>query len=881
MTRNVSGWLPNMIGPVEVHGDDGALPARPVLAFEGAYDDPDNDRTVIPGGTGSGGSGSNLGAALGVFKDVSAGTLRHRTIRVAGNLSGVEDPAGYSGEVHIRPVPPGHYNVRDYGTMVLDDSSSPARAANQAAVEAAIADMGPTIGSGAASYAGGVLTFPPGVYYFEDELVITRSCEIRGSSASSGMQWSQTVLCFPINKRGIVLEWVSDSADGGRADGSVLKNIAIVFGFWTPGTPTHYWARWDVSTAYAVGNVVIPAQWSKWGYAFECIDAGTSGTDDSFFPGRNMQEGIVNCRRDQKLTLMTNATPIECTSASGHGLTTGDKVIIEDALGNTAGNGTWTVTVTGADTFTLDTSVGNGVYTANSGTFGHIFDDGGCQWRLIHAHGIDIRATMCTVENVYIGGCAGNGINVTADVTRVGRGGANLFHINSPTIQECGGHGICVDGNDVNVSEIRSPNILDPGGFGMMLNPALGLYCVNPHTRDPQGGFAYWFDRCTVDAAYAEGGAGPIHPGNYAEVRTATAGSGPWDGFTDAARAVWTTGDTISLHDIRRPTVPNGYYYVALGSGTTDATTEPTWPTRAGSTVDDNGISWLRWGIYGDLTDALDIAWGSTSGATGVVRGGGQERNVTCSPSPVAGGYRVSTTLAPFGEGTGYVIQQYQSAGGAGGVDPNGCQVDLKWDVADSVWQWLVQDAYTPMFFGMYGTLIRPGLLGCPQGVGLGAGGLPTTNSYPKIASANRAPTGGEGPYLQGDFVLNNSPSAGGVFGWRCTVSGTPGTWEAEYVSTTPLSAGAQAISVLDIDWSLSGVYTKTLAAGGNTFTFSNATDGQTIIVILTGAASTVSWPSVKWSGGVAPTQTASGTDVYTFVKAGSTIYGSVVQAMA
>lgn len=104
-------------------------------------------------------------------------------------------------------------------------------------------------------------------------------------------------------------------------------------------------------------------------------------------------------------------------------------------------------------------------------------------------------------------------------------------------------------------------------------------------------------------------------------------------------------------------------------------------------------------------------------------------------------------------------------------------------------------------------------------------------------------------------------------------------------------SAGAQffrgvvnttaAVGALAIDWATANVFTKTLSAGGNTFTFSNAADGQVIIVVLTGAASTVTWPTVKWAGGVAPTQTASGIDVYTFVKAGSTIYGSVVQAMA
>jgi hypothetical protein len=96
-------------------------------------------------------------------------------------------------------------------------------------------------------------------------------------------------------------------------------------------------------------------------------------------------------------------------------------------------------------------------------------------------------------------------------------------------------------------------------------------------------------------------------------------------------------------------------------------------------------------------------------------------------------------------------------------------------------------------------------------------------------------------------------------------------------IATTP----ASAIAALNIDWSMSGVYTKTLAAGVNTFTFSNAASGMCIIVRLTGAVSTVAWPTVKWAGGAAPVQTASGTDIYTFVHDGTSIYGSVVQAMA
>lgn len=97
--------------------------------------------------------------------------------------------------------------------------------------------------------------------------------------------------------------------------------------------------------------------------------------------------------------------------------------------------------------------------------------------------------------------------------------------------------------------------------------------------------------------------------------------------------------------------------------------------------------------------------------------------------------------------------------------------------------------------------------------------------------------------------------------------------WQALNVATNAISASA-------IDWSLARTHSKTLGAN-TTFTFSNATDGQTIVVALTNTASnwTVTWPTVSWSGGSTPVQTVGAkTDVYTFAKIGSTIYGSAVQ---
>ncbi len=120
--------------------------------------------------------------------------------------------------------------------------------------------------------------------------------------------------------------------------------------------------------------------------------------------------------------------------------------------------------------------------------------------------------------------------------------------------------------------------------------------------------------------------------------------------------------------------------------------------------------------------------------------------------------------------------------------------------------------------------------------------------------------------------VAADETTEGSEFGWVSVIN--------DLVRNSGGLGPAETPSAYEIDWSASGVFSKTLGAGAQVFTFANEADGQTIIVIVTGAASTLTWPTVKWAGGVAPTQTASGTDVYTFVKAGSTIYGAVVQDM-
>lgn len=73
--------------------------------------------------------------------------------------------------------------------------------------------------------------------------------------------------------------------------------------------------------------------------------------------------GSLTNRDAGVVTGATNATPIVITSAS-HNLATGMRVTIATVGGNTSANGTFVITRVDANSFSLDSSVGNGAYTS-------------------------------------------------------------------------------------------------------------------------------------------------------------------------------------------------------------------------------------------------------------------------------------------------------------------------------------------------------------------------------------------------------------------------------------------------------------------------------------------------------------------------------------
>lgn len=104
-----------------------------------------------------------------------------------------------------------------------------------------------------------------------------------------------------------------------------------------------------------------------------------------------------------------------------------------------------------------------------------------------------------------------------------------------------------------------------------------------------------------------------------------------------------------------------------------------------------------------------------------------------------------------------------------------------------------------------------------------------------------------------------------------------------EQIQINHLLPVSSSITASNIDWSLSNGFYKTLSAN-TVFTFTNDQDCKTIVVAITNTAGnfTATWPvAIRWRFGIEPVLTTGvKTDVFTFVKINSIIWGSAVQDM-
>lgn len=83
--------------------------------------------------------------------------------------------------------------------------------------------------------------------------------------------------------------------------------------------------------------------------------------DANWYAGTTLNASVV-------VTSSTDANPIVVTTAAPHGYTTDDLVNVAGHATNTNANGTWVIEVTGASTFKLNGSAGNGAGAGAGGT---------------------------------------------------------------------------------------------------------------------------------------------------------------------------------------------------------------------------------------------------------------------------------------------------------------------------------------------------------------------------------------------------------------------------------------------------------------------------------------------------------------------------------
>lgn len=153
--------------------------------------------------------------------------------------------------------------------------------------------------------------------------------------------------------------------------------------------------------------------------------------------------------------------------------------------------------------------------------------------------------------------------------------------------------------------------------------------------------------------------------------------------------------------------------------------------------------------------------------------------------------------------------------------------------------------------------------------------------------SGNTGVSGSSG--TSGANGLSGSSGSSGSTGTSGSTgaSGTSGTsFTSPYSGNLNGTAGQSWMSsfgaTTSINWNNGNVQTRTLAAS-ETFTFANPQNGATYILVIKQAAAgnyTITWPTISWIGGAPPvmTATANKTDIYTFVYANSTYFGSYAQ---
>lgn len=128
--------------------------------------------------------------------------------------------------------------------------------------------------------------------------------------------------------------------------------------------------------------------------------------------------------------------------------------------------------------------------------------------------------------------------------------------------------------------------------------------------------------------------------------------------LTDGSATTWAAGTAYNVGDRVFPTTRNGYVYECTAAGTSDAATEPIWPTNIGDTVVDGTVTWQC------IATEADNSLGGVMSPTAIVSG--QLNNVfdDVQPSEATNGSTEYRAIDVYnsGDATATVVEIYMSA---------------------------------------------------------------------------------------------------------------------------------------------------------------------------------------------------------------------------
>lgn len=611
--------------------------------------------------------------------------------------------------------------------------------------------------------APGDLWIKEGNFYMSAELSVNKPIRIRG--AGGGTVFPKTNFIFAAGVgHGFALESYnsgSDADDGdSRSDGAELDGLGIWYRI--KGDRANH-ARWWQSTAKIAGDLIVPRNRVayKHGQAFLCITGGTTGTTEPSWPATYPFTGPI--------TGATNATPIKIAYGTSHNLSTGKQVTITGVGGNTAANGTWTITVTSSTEFTLDASVGNGAYTSGGTWRFADINDNGVIWRLFESHGIDMRSAFSKVRRCTVFGFPGNQINVNSNVFYTPARTANLIEIESCNLGKAGGSGLFMLGNDANACATYGVNsAVDCRGYAVWDDADLRNVHKGWHSRDNDSGHyrsTSGVGGATFEDCYEEAGAPSSVIVGYATVLRGTIAdglSGHYGAGTDPP-STWQALTAYALDSVHVPTVADGYVYKCIVAGTSGAS-EPTRKAffRTGedptdSNFTDGSCTWRAHSVDTVSTGNVDLG-------TGIIDNHKRWNDLKD---------RAKVFFAPA------VGQRAFEYGGDGSAFYGGGYVAV-----DKTWRHIFvpdwpgwahvressETAYvlTAPNFPKHGE----GYMFFPQGFLVGPDGA---SGGCRTFMGTAAPT--TGTHGRGDECKNSAPSVGQPKSWLCTAAGTPGTW--------------------------------------------------------------------------------------------------------